>query len=68
MRGAITRRCGEQGGYEFELLEVYVVDLARNEQVMAVGGSGYSEGCLYQGKVGTLCGDLADLLKAAWPK
>ena len=52
LRGGITRRCGDGAGYEFELLEVYVVDLARNEQVMAVGGSRLQRGLPVPGQGG----------------
>jgi hypothetical protein len=66
LRGEIALRCPD-GGHRVEWLEVHVIDLKMNEEVMAVGGAGYTEGCFRGGTEGTLYADLASRLLAAWP-
>jgi hypothetical protein len=71
LRGTMRSRCRD-GGFDFEWLEMYVIDLARNETVMVLQGSGYTEGCvrhktaILDEERGTLFRDLTDLLSAAW--
>lgn len=65
LKGGLRERCPD-GGFGFSWLEVYVVDLRRNEQVMAVGGDGYTARCMPPAMGEGLFEQLAKLLGAAW--
>ncbi len=58
-----ARRCFG-GGYNFEALNVDLVDTLTNETILNVNGSGYSENC--PPLSGSLFGDVANAIDAAW--
>jgi hypothetical protein len=54
------------GGYRINHIRVDLLDLRRNEVIMSVQGSGYSEDCPPMS--GHVFGDIADAISAAWNK
>ncbi len=54
------------GGYKFEYISTDLVDTFSNETILNVNGSGYSENC--PPLSGTIFGDIADAVNAAWPQ
>lgn len=54
------------GGYKFDHISADLVDTATNETVLNVNGAGYSENCPPMS--GTIFGDIADAVDAAWAK
>ena len=57
------RRCFA-GGYNFDYLQVELVDTKTNETVLNVSGSGYSENC--PPASGTIFADITNALNRAW--
>lgn len=54
------------GGYQFSHISTDLVDTATNETILNINGSGYSEGCAPMS--GTIFGDIAKAVDAAWVK
>jgi hypothetical protein len=52
------------GGYNFDYLQVELVDTRTNETVLNVSGSGYSENC--PPASGTIFSDITNALNRAW--
>ncbi len=57
------RRCFG-GGYNFQYLTAELVDVVKNETIVSVSGSGYSENC--PPASGTIFGDIISAVEGAW--
>lgn len=58
-----ARRC-VGGGYNFDHITADLIDIATNETIMNISGSGYSENCPPMS--GTIFSDIAEAVESAW--
>ncbi|BBA33267.1 hypothetical protein sS8_1307 [Methylocaldum marinum] len=54
------------GGFKFDHISTDLVDTSTNETVLNINGSGYSENCPPMS--GTIFGDIANAVDAAWSR